>query len=60
QTRLRRFMEYQFGEDRRRMELSCREHLAIIEALESGNREAAARLMREHIAIARDLRPAFG
>lgn len=60
QTRLRRFMEYQFGEDRRRMELSCREHLAIIEALESGDREAAARLMREHIAIARDLRPAFG
>ncbi len=59
QTRLRRFVEYQFGADRDRMAESCREHMAILDALGAGDLRAAAELMREHIAVSRDLRPSF-
>jgi DNA-binding GntR family transcriptional regulator len=33
----------------RRIEQSCREHLAILDAIESGQRKEAARLMRAHL-----------
>lgn len=59
QTRLRRFMEYQYGDERERMAQSCREHMAIIHALEAGDRHMAADLMRVHIAVSRDVRPTF-
>lgn len=59
QTRLRRFMEYQYGNERERMAQSCREHVAIISALEAGDRQTAADLMRVHIAVSRDIRPTF-
>lgn len=59
QSRLRRMTEFQFRADRGRMAQSCAEHLAILDALEAGNRERAADLMRLHIRISRDLLPNF-
>lgn len=60
QTRLRRLMEFQFSlADPERMAQSCREHLAILDALEAGDREKAADLMREHIEVSRDVLPNF-
>jgi DNA-binding GntR family transcriptional regulator len=60
QTRLRRLMEFQFSmADPKRMAQSCREHLAILDALEAGDREKAAALMREHIGVSRDVLPEF-
>ncbi len=35
--------------DPRRIEQSCREHLAILDAVEAGQRKEAARLMRAHL-----------
>lgn len=60
QSRLRRMTEFQFRGDRERMAQSCSEHLAILDALEAGNRAQAAELMREHIRVSRDLIPSFG
>jgi len=59
QSRLRRMTEFQFRGDRARMAQSCTEHLAILDALDAGNREHAADLMRLHIHISRDLLPNF-
>lgn len=60
QTRLRRLMEFQFSmADPERMVQSCREHLAILDALEAGDREKAADLMRKHIEVSRDVPPNF-
>lgn len=60
QTRLRRLMEYQFSVvDPKRMTQSCEEHIAILEALEAGDRKKAADLMRKHIEVSRDVLPDF-
>ena len=59
QSRLRRMTEFQFRADRGRMAQSCREHLSILDALEAGDRERAAELMRMHIRVSRDLVPSF-
>lgn len=60
QTRLRRLMEFQFSTaDPERMAQSCREHLAILDALANGAREEAADLMRKHIEVSRDVLPEF-
>jgi DNA-binding GntR family transcriptional regulator len=59
QSRLRRMTEFQFRGDRGRMAQSCREHLAILDALEAGDRERAVELMRLHIRVSRDLLPSF-
>ncbi|MBE9556905.1 MAG: GntR family transcriptional regulator [Proteobacteria bacterium] len=60
QTRLRRLMEFKFSmEDGERMIQSCREHLAILDALETDDRKRAARLMRQHIEVSRDVLPDF-
>jgi DNA-binding GntR family transcriptional regulator len=60
QTRLRRLMEFQFSmADPERMAQSCREHLAILNALEAGDRNKAADLMRNHIEVSRDVLPEF-
>lgn len=60
QTRLRRLMEFQFSmAEPERMAQSCREHLAILDALEAGNREKAADFMRKHIEVSRDVLPEF-
>lgn len=59
QTRLRRLTEYQSFASRHRLLESCREHLRILDAIESGNREQAAELMRLHIRASQDQRPRF-
>lgn len=49
QNRLRRLMEYRGYENRRRVRVWVREHLAIIEALEEDRRGRASQLMNEHL-----------
>lgn len=60
QTRLRRLMEFKFSmEDGERMIQSCREHLTVLDALETDDRKRAAELMRQHIEVSRDVPPDF-
>ena len=48
--RLRKFQEFaSFTADSRALVSSCREHLAILDALDRGEREFAAALMRRHL-----------
>jgi DNA-binding GntR family transcriptional regulator len=49
QNRLRRLMEYGGYENRRRVRIWVREHLAMIDALEANKRGQASRLMNEHL-----------
>jgi DNA-binding GntR family transcriptional regulator len=57
QNQLRRFLSYSwtYGEDR--VAASCHEHMAILDALEAGDREWAAALMRHHLDLAGQLKP---
>jgi DNA-binding GntR family transcriptional regulator len=48
-NRLRRLMEYRVGGGRGRLKDQCEEHIAILDLLEAGDREAAATFMRTHI-----------
>ncbi len=59
QTRLRRLSEYENYNDRDRLRDSCREHLAILDALEAGDRARAAELLRRHIEVSQEVRPNF-
>jgi DNA-binding GntR family transcriptional regulator len=48
--RLRKFQEFaSFTADSRALVQSCKEHLAILDAIEAGDREWAAALMRRHL-----------
>jgi DNA-binding GntR family transcriptional regulator len=49
QNRLRRFANYDWTFGQERVAVSCREHLAILERLEAGDRQGAARLLLEHL-----------
>ena len=49
QNRLRRFANYDWAFGHERVLVSCREHLAILDRLEAGDRAAAADLMRQHL-----------
>lgn len=60
QSRLRRLLEYRNYLDPDRVALSCREHVEILEALLSADREGAAKLMHRHVASALQIAPAFG
>ena len=52
-NRLRKFQEFaSFASDSRGLAQSCREHLAILDALADGDREWAAALMRKHLSSA--------
>lgn len=53
QNRLRRAAEYESFPFSERMLRSCREHLAILDALLGGDRELAANLMIHHLAVSR-------
>lgn len=53
QNRLRRLSEYRSYYDHRRLATWCREHLAILEALQHGDSETGARLMAGHLENAR-------
>jgi DNA-binding GntR family transcriptional regulator len=58
QNRLRRFANYDWTFGHERVLVSCREHLAILDRLEAGDREAAAELMRQHLQRANALQRA--
>ena len=55
QNKLRRFLNYNWTYGRDRVEISVREHLAILDAIETGSREWAASLLRRHIQMASGL-----
>jgi DNA-binding GntR family transcriptional regulator len=56
QNQLRRFLSYAWELDERIAE-SCHEHMAILTALEAGEREWAATLMRRHLDLAQREKP---
>ena len=58
QNRLRRFGNYDWTFGWERVVVNCREHLAILDRLEAGDREAAANLMRQHLQRAAALKSA--
>jgi DNA-binding GntR family transcriptional regulator len=49
QNRLRRFANYDWTHGHERVVVSCREHLQILDRLETGKCETAAALMRQHL-----------
>lgn len=52
QNQLRRLLEYRLSDNRERVALQCREHLAILGLLERGERAEAARALTEHLQAA--------
>jgi DNA-binding GntR family transcriptional regulator len=52
QNKLRRFLNYDWIYGRERVEISVREHLAILDALQAGDRDWAASMLRRHIELA--------
>lgn len=54
QNRLRRVIEYFVKVSSERLKNSCREHLAVIEALERGDQRWASLLIERHLMSARD------
>ncbi|SEQ27943.1 transcriptional regulator, GntR family [Faunimonas pinastri] len=59
QNRMRRLLEFTGYSNRRRVRDWCREHLAILDAVEAGNQRDAARLMSEHLEHALQAAPAL-
>lgn len=57
QNRLRRFSNVAWTYGHARVAENCREHLAILDRLEVGDNEMAARLMRRHLDGAAELLP---
>jgi DNA-binding GntR family transcriptional regulator len=56
QNRLRSFGNYDWTFGHERVLVNCREHLAILDQLEAGQREAAAALLRSHLESAAKLK----
>lgn len=56
QNRLRRFANYDWVFGYPRVVVNCREHLAILDRLEAGEREAASQLLRHHLERAAKLK----
>ncbi len=59
QNRLRRLLEFGGYLNRRRVRDWCREHLAILDAVDAGERIKAARLMHDHLDNALSAVPEF-
>lgn len=57
QNQIRRFQNYSWTYGDERIAACCREHLAILDALENGDKRWAATLMRRHLELASRLRP---
>lgn len=57
QNQLRRFLSYSWTYGTDRVAASCHEHLEILTALEAGDREWAAALLRRHLELAGRLKP---
>lgn len=55
QNKIRRFVNYDWTYGPDRVEVSVREHLAILDAIEAGSFEWAAALLRRHIETAGDV-----
>jgi DNA-binding GntR family transcriptional regulator len=53
-NQLRRLAEYRVRVDRTKIPDYCREHLAILDHLENGDRGGAADLLRQHLSIVRE------
>jgi DNA-binding GntR family transcriptional regulator len=60
QNRLRRLLEFGGYTNRRRVKDWCREHVAILDAIASGQRERAAQLMTQHLQAALSFAPQYG
>ncbi len=60
QNRLRRLVEYASLIDTGRLQGSCKEHLAILDALEADEMKLASRLMAEHLQKAQAFGPSYG
>jgi DNA-binding GntR family transcriptional regulator len=56
QNRLRRFANYDWAFGHARVVTTCREHLAILDLLEAGQRDQAAALLRRHLERAAKLK----
>jgi DNA-binding GntR family transcriptional regulator len=56
QNRLRRFANYDWTFGHARVIVSCREHLAILDSLETSDRRTAARRLYEHLETASKVR----
>jgi DNA-binding GntR family transcriptional regulator len=52
QNKLRRFLNYDWVYGRERAEISVREHLEILDAIEAGDHHWAASMLRRHIELA--------
>ena len=59
QNRLRRLLEYHGFHEPGRIRTSCREHLEILDALERGENEWAANLLKRHLSVASDMKIVF-
>ncbi|MDB5806201.1 MAG: GntR family transcriptional regulator [Betaproteobacteria bacterium] len=55
-NRLRRLAEYRSRSDRSKIPEYCREHLAILDRIEAGDRAGAAELLRRHLGGVKDNR----
>jgi DNA-binding GntR family transcriptional regulator len=53
---MRRLLEYQAHYDRERFAGQCREHLQLLDLLEHGSREDAARFLRRHLDVVRAIK----
>ncbi|WP_081993322.1 GntR family transcriptional regulator [Pseudomonas mediterranea] len=51
QNQLRRFMAYKANVDRPRLITQCKEHIQLLNLIESGEREAAADFLRNHLDV---------
>lgn len=51
QNQLRRFMAYKANVDRPRLINQCKEHIHLLDLIESGQREAAADFLRNHLDV---------
>ncbi|MEM1110473.1 MAG: GntR family transcriptional regulator [Pseudomonadota bacterium] len=59
QNRLRQLLEYRGFQSIERVHQSCREHLEIIDAIERGENEWAASLLKRHLQVASGLKLGF-
>jgi DNA-binding GntR family transcriptional regulator len=57
---MRRLLEYRAHVDRSRLIGQCREHLQLLDLLEHGHREKAARFLRQHLDIVRAIKTERG
>ncbi|MGE5527023.1 MAG: GntR family transcriptional regulator, partial [Rhodospirillaceae bacterium] len=56
QNQLRRLIEYKGNVNRSRLARQCREHLELLDMIESGDRQAAAAFLRRHLDVVRSIK----